>query len=58
MRVTQGTFSFLPDLTDEQIEVQIVYALRNGWAISLLHCVQKFFLLFHSVILMIILLPS
>ena len=34
MRVTQGTFSFLPDLTDEQIEAQIVYALRNGWAIS------------------------
>jgi ribulose-bisphosphate carboxylase small chain len=34
MRVTQGTFSFLPDLTDEQIEAQIQYALRNGWAIS------------------------
>jgi ribulose-bisphosphate carboxylase small chain len=34
MRVTQGTFSFLPDLTDEQIEAQIGYALRNGWAIS------------------------
>ena len=34
MRVTQGTFSFLPDLTDEQIEAQILYALRNGWAIS------------------------
>ena len=30
MRVTQGTFSFLPDLTDEQIEAQIHYALRNG----------------------------
>jgi ribulose-bisphosphate carboxylase small chain len=37
MRVTQGTFSFLPELTDEQIEVQIVYALRNGWAISVEH---------------------
>ena len=34
MRVTQGMFSFLPDLTDEQIEAQIHYALRNGWAIS------------------------
>jgi ribulose-bisphosphate carboxylase small chain len=34
MRVTQGTFSFLPDLTDEQIEAQIHYALRNGWAIA------------------------
>jgi ribulose-bisphosphate carboxylase small chain len=34
MRVTQGMFSFLPDLTDEEIEAQIHYALRNGWAIS------------------------
>jgi ribulose-bisphosphate carboxylase small chain len=37
MRVTQGTFSFLPDLTDEQIEAQIDYALRCGWAISVEH---------------------
>ena len=29
MRITQGTFSFLPDLTDEQIEAQIAYALRQ-----------------------------
>jgi ribulose-bisphosphate carboxylase small chain len=35
MRVTQGTFSFLPDLTDEQIEKQIQYALDNGWPISI-----------------------
>ena len=34
MRITQGTFSFLPDLTDEQIEAQIRYALRQGWAIT------------------------
>ena len=27
MRVTQGTFSFLPDLTDEQIDAQIKYSL-------------------------------
>jgi ribulose-bisphosphate carboxylase small chain len=33
MRVTQGTFSFLPDLTDDQIEAQIAYALSNNWAI-------------------------
>ena len=33
MRLTQGTFSFLPDLTDEQIEAQIAYALGNGWSI-------------------------
>ncbi|HJS90791.1 MAG TPA: ribulose bisphosphate carboxylase small subunit [Steroidobacteraceae bacterium] len=35
MRVTQGTFSFLPDLTDEQIARQIEYCLGNGWAVSL-----------------------
>ena len=34
MRITQGTFSFLPDLTDEQIAAQIAYALDHGWAIS------------------------
>ena len=33
MRITQGTFSFLDDLTDEEIEAQIRYGLRNGWAI-------------------------
>jgi ribulose-bisphosphate carboxylase small chain len=37
MRITQGTFSYLPDLTDEQIEAQLRYALRNGWAISVEH---------------------
>jgi ribulose-bisphosphate carboxylase small chain len=35
MRVTQGTFSFLPDFTDEQIEAQIKYAVSHGWAISI-----------------------
>jgi len=33
MRITQGTFSFLDDLTDEEIVAQIRYALQNGWAI-------------------------
>jgi ribulose-bisphosphate carboxylase small chain len=33
VRITQGTFSFLPDFTDEEIEAQLRYALRNGWAI-------------------------
>lgn len=32
MRVTQGTFSFLPDFTDEDIEKQIKYSLKNQWA--------------------------
>src|ERR1700733_5840687 len=37
MRITQGAFSFLPDLTDEQIAAQIAYALDHGWAISIEH---------------------
>jgi ribulose-bisphosphate carboxylase small chain len=35
MRITQGTFSFLPDLTDDQIAKQVDYALTQGWAVSL-----------------------
>ena len=34
MRLTQGTFSFLPDLGDEQITKQIRYCLTNGWAVN------------------------
>ena len=34
MRLTQGTFSFLPDLTDEQIEKQIGYAISKGFAMN------------------------
>jgi ribulose-bisphosphate carboxylase small chain len=34
MRITQGTFSFLPDLDDEQITAQVEYCLRNEWAIG------------------------
>ena len=34
MRITQGTFSFLPDLSDEQIRKQIKYCLDQGWAVN------------------------
>ena len=34
MRLTQGQFSFLPDLTDAEIRKQIQYALSQGWALS------------------------
>lgn len=34
MRVTQGAFSFLPDLTDEQIVAQVEYCLANDWAVG------------------------
>jgi ribulose-bisphosphate carboxylase small chain len=33
-RLTQGQFSFLPDLTDAQISAQIKWALQHGWAIG------------------------
>jgi ribulose-bisphosphate carboxylase small chain len=35
VKLTQGTFSFLPDLTDAQISAQVAYCLSKGWAISL-----------------------
>ena len=35
MRLTQGQFSFLPDLTDEQISKQVQYALDHNWPISI-----------------------
>ena len=35
MRVTQGCFSFLPDLTDEQISAQVQYCLQKGWAVNI-----------------------
>jgi ribulose-bisphosphate carboxylase small chain len=34
MRITQGTFSYLPDFTDEEITAQIDYALAKGWPLS------------------------
>ncbi len=34
MRITQGTFSYLPDLTDEEIKAQVQYCLNNDWPIS------------------------
>ena len=34
MKITQGAFSFLPDLTDEQISAQVEYCLQNNWAIG------------------------
>jgi len=33
-RLTQGQFSFLPDLSDAQITAQIKYALKQGWAVN------------------------
>ena len=35
MRITQGTFSFLPDLTDEQITRQVQYCIDQGWAVNI-----------------------
>ncbi len=35
MRITQGSFSFLPDLSDDEIRGQIQYCLDQGWAINI-----------------------
>jgi len=34
-RITQGQFSFLPDLTDDEITMQVEYGLRKGYAWSI-----------------------
>ena len=34
MRIAQGTFSYLPDLSDDEIRAQIQYALDRGWPLS------------------------
>ena len=35
MKITQGQFSYLPELTDAEIALQVQYALSNGWAVAL-----------------------
>ncbi|MGH3342998.1 MAG: ribulose bisphosphate carboxylase small subunit [Carbonactinosporaceae bacterium] len=34
MRITQGTFSYLPDLSDDEIRAQIQYAIDHGWVVA------------------------
>jgi ribulose-bisphosphate carboxylase small chain len=34
-RISQGSFSLLPDLTNEQIKKQIEYAIKSGFAVSI-----------------------
>jgi ribulose-bisphosphate carboxylase small chain len=34
-RITQGTFSLLPDLTDDQIKKQVEYSISKGYAVGL-----------------------
>jgi ribulose-bisphosphate carboxylase small chain len=34
VRITHGTFSYLPDFTDEEITKQIEYCLANDWPLS------------------------
>jgi len=33
-RVTQGCFSLLPDLTEDQIKKQVEYCIKKGYAVS------------------------
>jgi len=35
MRVTQGTFSYLPDLDDDQVRAQVRYCLDKGWPVAI-----------------------
>jgi ribulose-bisphosphate carboxylase small chain len=35
LRITQGTFSYLPDFNDEETKAQIQYGIDNGWAPSI-----------------------
>ncbi len=35
MRFRYGSFSYLPDLTDEEIGAQVRYALDRGWPVSI-----------------------
>lgn len=35
MRITQGCFSFLPDLDDDQIRAQVDYCLSRDWAVGI-----------------------
>ena len=35
MRLTQGAFSFLPDLTDDQIKKQVSYAMSKNWSVNI-----------------------
>jgi ribulose-bisphosphate carboxylase small chain len=34
-RISQGQFSYLPDLTDAQIKKQVEYAIKAGYAIAI-----------------------
>ncbi len=34
MHITQGTFSYLPEFTDDEIRAQVQYAIDNDWAIA------------------------
>jgi ribulose-bisphosphate carboxylase small chain len=35
MHLTQGTFSYLPALSDDQIRAQVSYALERGWSVAI-----------------------
>ncbi|WP_246371422.1 ribulose bisphosphate carboxylase small subunit [Nocardioides pelophilus] len=37
MQLRHGAFSYLPDLTDDEIALQVRYALDHGWPVSIEH---------------------
>lgn len=34
MRLRQGTFSYLPDFTDDEIKEQVQYCIENEWSVA------------------------
>jgi ribulose-bisphosphate carboxylase small chain len=34
MHITQGTFSYLPEFTDEEITAQVDYCIDNDWSLA------------------------
>lgn len=37
MRIRQGQFAYLPDLTDDELATQLRYAIDRGWGIGVEH---------------------
>jgi ribulose-bisphosphate carboxylase small chain len=35
VRITQGAFSYLPDLTDDEIKAQLQYCIDNVWSVAI-----------------------
>ena len=50
MRLTQGCFSYLPDLTEAQIKKQVEYFKENTWISYSNQCFRGFGVLYEYII--------